>query len=423
MPNRHSRSTIRHVAGSSAAIALALTLAACGSSSSGGGAKGSSAGASGGSAKAAAAPVSDGAAQVKVDLTSAGGCEIDHASAPAGPVTFTVTNKDATAITEIELQSDQRILGEKENLAPGLAPVKFTTTLSGGTYQLYCPGADKENVPFTVTGKAAAAASGSAATVLADGTKGYATFVNQNATDMVTAVKALQTAVDKGDVAGAKKAYAGARPFYEKIESDVGGFVLPGFKPGDNAGNLDYLIDMRESNLDPKVGWHGFHAIERDLWKSGKITPQTKKYAKELHTNVSKLAGLVKGITYKPEDLANGAASLLEEVQTNKIKGEEEKYSHTDLSDFASNVEGAQQAFAFLKPGLQKIDPALTANVSKQFTIVTDSLTPYRDGNALGGFKAWTPQLRKTNAASLSKKVQALQDPLSRIAQKVATAG
>lgn len=409
---------IRHVAGTGAAVAIAVTLAACESSSSGSSAEGASAGAT-----SAAATVSGGAAQVKVTLTGADGCRPDHTSAPAGPVTFTVTNKDATAITEIELQSDQRILGEKENLAPGLAPVKFTVTLSGGKYQLYCPGAEKETVPFTVTGKAAAAASGSTATILAQGTKGYATFVNQNAADMVTGVAKLQSAIDNGDVAAAKKAYAGARPFYEKIESDVGGFVLPGYQPGDNAGNLDYLIDMRQSNLDPKVGWHGFHAIEKDLWQEGKITARTKKYAQELHGNVSKLAGLVKGITYKPEDLANGAASLLEEVQTNKIKGEEEKYSHTDLADFASNVEGAQQAFAFLKPGLQKIDPALTARVSKQFTNVTNALNPYRDGASLGGFKPWTAQLRKTDAASLSKKVQALQDPLSQIAQKVATAG
>ncbi|WP_446665756.1 iron uptake system protein EfeO [Flexivirga sp. B27] len=418
--HRRPGSNLRRVAGSGLIAVTSVALAACGSGSSGGGSP--TDGSGGASAKGAAAKVSGGAAQVKVTMTNAGGCEMDHASAPAGPVTFTVTNKDASAITEIELQSDQRILGEKENLAPGLAPVKFTVTLSGGKYQVFCPGADKERVPFTVTGKAASVAKGSTATVLAKGTKGYAKFVNQNATDMVTGVAKLQTAINKGDVAAAKKAYAGARPFYEKIESDVGGFVLPGYKPGDNAGNLDYLIDMRQSNLDPKVGWHGFHAIEKDLWQGGKITSKTKKTAKELHTNVSKLAGLVKGITYKPEDLANGAASLLEEVQTNKIKGEEEKYSHTDLSDFASNVEGAQQAFAYLKPGLQKIDPSLTARVSKQFTNVTNALTPYRDGSSLGGFKLWTPELRKTDAAKLSKKVQALQDPLSQIAQKVATA-
>ena len=60
--------------------------------------------------------------------------------------------------------------------------------------------------------------------------------------------------------------------------------------------------------------------------------------------------------------------------------------------------------------------------MSKQFTNVTNALTPYRDGSSLGGFKLWTPELRKTDAAKLSKKVQALQDPLSQIAQKVATA-
>ncbi|MDN5804871.1 MAG: cupredoxin domain-containing protein, partial [Microlunatus sp.] len=279
----------RLVAVPGAAVVIALALAGCGSSSSGGTTATSGAAATGDSA-----PVTAGAAQVNVTLPDADGCVMDHPKAPAGPVTFTVTNKDATAITEIELQSDQRILGEKENLAPGLAPVKFTVTLSGGKYQLYCPGAPQENVAFTVTGKAAAVAGGSTATLLADGTKGYATFVNQNATDMVTAVGTLQQAIDKGDLAAAKKAYAGARPFYEKIESDVGGFVLPGFKPGDNAGNLDYLIDMRQSNLDPAVGWHGFHAIERDLWQGGKITAQTKKYAAELHSNVSKLATLAK---------------------------------------------------------------------------------------------------------------------------------
>ncbi len=136
--------------------------------------------------------------------------------------------------------------------------------------------------------------------------------------------------------------------------------MLPGFKATDNHGNLDYLIDMRASNLDPAVGWHGFHAVERDIFGRQKITPSTKKLAAELTDNVNKLAHLSTSLTYKPEDLANGAAGLLEEVQSNKISGEEEAFSHIDLVDFAGNVEGAQQAFAYLKPGLAKIDSSLT---------------------------------------------------------------
>ena len=54
-------------------------------------------------------------------------------------------------------------------------------------------------------------------------------------------------------------------------------------------------------------------------------------------------------------------------MQTNKITGEEEDFSHIDLVDFAGNLEGAQQAFAYLKPGLRKIDPALTTQIAQRF--------------------------------------------------------
>ncbi|AYG02553.1 iron uptake system protein EfeO [Gryllotalpicola protaetiae] len=403
-------------AGLAAVVAIALTACAPG---------GKTASGDDASPAASVAPVSNGASQIKVNLTGDSGdrCTLDHSSAKAGPITFTIDNTSSTAITEVELLQGQRIVGEKENLAPGLAPVKLTLTLGGGSYTVYCPGADTEEQKFTVTGKAAAQPTGSVQTVLAEGTKGYGTYVAGVLADMVTAVGNLNTAVQAGNLDEAKKDYALARPFYEKVESDVDGFVLPGFDATDNAGNLDYLIDMRESNLDPAVGWHGFHAVERDLWQNGAITDQTKQYASELNTNVGKLADLAKGLTYKPEDLANGAAGLLEEVQTNKISGEEESYSHIDLVDFAANVEGAEQAFAYLEPGLKKIDPDLTSTVQTQFDKVTTQLDTYRDPSVPGGYVDYTAQLKQTDASKLSLTVQALQEPLSKIAEKVATAG
>jgi iron uptake system component EfeO len=240
---------------------------------------------------------------------------------------------------------------------------------------------------------------------------------------MVVAVDRLKTDIDAGNLTKAKEDYAKARPFYERIESDVSGFVLPGFKATDNAGNLDYLIDMRASNLDPKVGWHGFHAIERDLFGNGKITPETKQLAAELQKNVQQLDKLTKALTYKPEDLANGAADLLEEVQSTKISGEEEAFSHIDLVDFAGNVEGAQQSFAYLQPGLEKIDPDLTKRVAEQFDAVNKLLDTYRDPKVPGGFKYYTAEIKAADGAKLSRSVQALQEPLSKIAEKVATSG
>jgi iron uptake system component EfeO len=299
--------------------------------------------------------------------------------------------------------------------------VSFTLTLDGGTYQVYCPGAAKETQDFTITGKAAKA-TGSIQDILAEGVKGYAHYVDGVVDAMVTATQRLRADIDAGDLDKAKAQYAETRPFYERIESDVDGFVLPDYKATDNAGNLDYLVDMRESNLDPAVGWHGFHAVERDLFEKGKITDETKKLAAELQANVEKLDKLVSTLEYKPEDLANGAAGLLEEVQTNKISGEEESYSHIDLVDFAGNVEGAEQAFAFLQPGMEKIDPDLAKQVSTQFANVKKMLETYRDPKQPGGYKLYTAELKAADAPKLSKAIQALQEPLSRIAEKVATA-
>jgi iron uptake system component EfeO len=415
MPSSDRR--VRLVAAAVLVPAVVALLAACGTAT-----PGSSTSAS---TDSTVAPVSKGVSRVSVELVSSASgdtCRISHRTAKAGPVTFTITNTSATGITEAELVQGQRIVGEKENLAPGLAAESFTTTLAGGTYAVVCPGATTESTPFTVTGKAPAQSGSDASTLLAAGTKTYGQYVTNTLGDMVTAVKNLQTAVDSGDVAAAKRQYALARPFYEKVESDVEGFVLPGTAPTNNAGNLDYLIDMRASNLDPAVGWSGFHAIERDLWQGKRITSTTRSTAAKLTANVEKLVSLAKTLTYKPEDLANGAAGLLEEVQSGKITGEEEAYSHLDLVDFAANVEGAEQAFANLEPGLKKIDPVLTQQVADRFTAVTAALTKYADTNEAGGYELYTPALRAKDAASLSSTVQSLQEPLSRIAEKVATA-
>ncbi|GAB3390288.1 iron uptake system protein EfeO [Humibacter soli] len=402
-----SRRRLTGVSTAATILSVALLLAGCASDSG------------------AAQKSTSGAAQVKITMTNNGSndvCSIDHTSAAAGPITFTVQNKSATGITEVELQSDQRIIGEKENLAPGLKPVSFTLTLGGGKYTVYCPGANKENQTFTVTGKAAAPKTGTVQTLLKQGSTEYAGYVDDQIAGMVTSVGALKAAIDSGDVAAAQKAYGQARPFYERIESDVDGFVLPGTKANDNAGNLDYLIDMRASNLDPAVGWHGFHAVERDLFQAGAITDGTKQLATELQKNVTTLAGLAQKLSYKPEDLANGAAGLLEEVQSEKIKGEEEAFSHIDLVDFAANVEGSQQAFEYLKPGLTKIDSSLTKQISTQFDKVNALLDTYRDPSAIGGYVTYTPALKASDANTLSQAVQALQDPLSRLAEKIATA-
>jgi iron uptake system component EfeO len=76
---------------------------------------------------------------VEISLTDAG-CDPAHIETPAGPTSFKVTNDSADAVTEFEvLDSGGKILGEKENLTPGLSG-DFSITLKPGTYVTACPG-------------------------------------------------------------------------------------------------------------------------------------------------------------------------------------------------------------------------------------------------------------------------------------------
>lgn len=368
-----------------------------------------------------------GAAAVKVTMAGVGGnevCALDNTSVAAGPVTFTLANTNAPGISEVELLSDQRIVGEKEDLAPGLDPVSFTVILDGGSYDLFCPGASREHQTLTVTGRAPARPAGAAASVLNRGAQDYAAYVIKQIGQLGDGVKALDAAVQSGNVEAAKAAYAKARLCWERSESAVGGFIVLGFPAGDNAGRFDYLIDMRESTpVDAKVGWKGFHAIERDLWRGGVITPATMSLSSELVGNVGRLNAVVALLQYQPEDLANGASDLIEEIQNTKISGEEEAFSHIDLVDFSGNVEGAQQAYASLRPGLEKIDGTLVGRIDQQFRTVLATLAGYRDPSALGGFRTYTPALKATDAAKLTAVIQPLHQSLSMVAQKVVTAG
>lgn len=71
---------------------------------------------------------------------------------------------------------------------------------------------------------------------------------------------------------------------------------------------------------------------------------------------------------------------------------------------------------------MERIDADLTERVKSQFDAVNKVLETYRDPDAPGGYERYTAKLRAADAARLSRSIQALQEPLSRIAEKVATA-
>jgi iron uptake system component EfeO len=385
--------TARAIGFAGLGIAGSLILSACGGSSSGGG---------------ATPPAAD-SRHATVTITQAAGCELSATTFPAGPLTFDVTNKDATGVTEVELERGERIVGEKENLPPGFSGT-FSVNVDGGKYTLYCPGAARENIPVTVTGTAPTSAGGSIESLLEQGSREYAEYVNEQAGSLVTAVKKLQSAIASGNLAAAQAAYDKARPYYEKIEP-----VAESFTIGKNS--LDADLDAREGDV-PTAKWQGFHPIEKALFQT-KTTEGLSTLAAGLVKNTQKLQRLTTGLAYQPYELANGAQGLLDEVASSKITGEEERYSRIDLLDFANNDEGAEQAFSALEPGLAKIDPQLTKTIVARFAALDALVDTYRTSANPSGF-VYYDALTKADKRKLAAAVKAVQEPLSQVASKVA---
>ena len=391
--------TTRQLAAASLAFAIGATLTACGGSSSAG------------SAEAAAQPSATPAGDphtVNVSVTAAKGCTPDRTSFAAGALTFKITNQDATAISEIELLGGERIIGEKENLPPGFSGT-FAVSVAAGSYELYCPGATTEKTPLTVTGASAAATDSSSAALLAEGTKQYAGYVNTQVGYLVETTEALVTALKGTDLTAAQNAYMKARPYYEKVEPVAESFTTP--------TNLDAAIDARAGDV-PAKEWTGFHPIEKGLFKD-KSLKGLPTLGDGLLTNLKKLQVLTKDLTYQPFELANGAQGLLDEVASGKITGEEERYSHIDLLDFQNNDEGAEQAFADLKPGLVAIDSTLAETISTQFEALDKLVATYRTTDNASGFKLYG-ELTASDKRALAAAVKAVQEPLSKVASKVA---
>jgi len=379
-----------------AAAALALVATGCSSSSS----------ASGGSAGTMDSPGQT--STVKVDLTSQG-CEPKPANVPAGPVSFEVTNSGAGSVSEAELRTSDlaHILGEQENLTPGLSG-GFSLTIQPGTYKISCPGASQPHWTFTVTGKAAGS-SWQSDPQLAAAVQGYAGYVKQNTAGLVSHTRAFCQAIDAGNLNQARVLYPRARAYYERIEPVA-----------EVWGSLDTSIDGRwENPVTVKSQFTGFHRLEQMLWQDNSLSGAPAMCA-GLVKNEQQLLTLVSKAQYNPLEMASGATDLTNEAGTAKISGEEERYSNTDLPVFAANVEASMKVVTLLQPYLQGQDSGLVPLIRQREAAVDKLLanltaTPGYDQTGYVGYTTVT----KAERRQLSTAVNALAEAMSKMSAQV----
>ncbi len=216
--------------------------------------------------------------------------------------------------------------------------------------------------------------------------------------EFVKATEAFTTAVKNGDVDQAKALYATSRVHYERAEPIAEVF-----------GDLDPKIDAREGDV-PEAEWGGYHRIEKGLWVEN-TTIGYEQYAEQLMKDVNLLRAKVDTVEVTPDLLITGAVDLLNEVSTSKVTGEEDRYSHTDLFDFAANVEGADKIFQLLNPALKEKDEELSKEIQIRFDDVFSLLNKHKNDE---GYKVYT-DLTEPEIKELSQAIDALAEPLSEI--------
>jgi iron uptake system component EfeO len=345
---------------------------------------------------------------IVVDATDSS-CDVGTTSAQTGSSTFQVTN-NGSKVTEFYVYGEgDRVMGEIENIGPGVSRQLIVALPEPATYQTACkPGmvGDGLRGDFVVTGDAKES---DADGTLAEAADGYKRYVVSQVTALQETTASFVTAVTSGDVEGAKAQFPLVRTYYERIEPVAESF------PDD----LDPRIDLREPDVEPGAEWTGFHRLEKDLWAQG-LQPDTNAIAAQLKADVDELVAGVQSPDFviDPITVAGGAQGLLDEVAQTKITGEEDFFSHTDLYDFQANVDGSQAAVAALAPVLSERNPELAATIEQRFAELDTELAKYRQGDGFVSYDTVTEPQRQ----DLSKKIDALSASVSQVQGVVAGA-
>lgn len=330
-------------------------------------------------------------------------CEPNALTVPAGRSAFRIVNRSDRAV-EWEILDGVLVLEERENIAPGLSQV-INANLMPGDYTITCgllsnPRGTLHVTPTTESDASAKARPSMLAFIgpLSE----YRVYLSSQSSALIKAVTTLQQAIDAGDLEQARSAYLQARSAYQRIAP-----AAQRFAELDNAINAraDYY-EKREQDLS----FTGFHRIEYALFNQNKLDGLALT-AQRLQTDVTSLKQQLMAQTMAPEQLVGIITRNMRTLAEIRSTGEEERYSHADLSGFAGNLEGTRKVIDLLRPLLaktagdllQKIDAASTALGSELDSLKTD-----------GGYRPYD-QVTTEQRQQIADSARALADALDGI--------
>jgi iron uptake system component EfeO len=177
---------------------------------------------------------------------------------------------------------------------------------------------------------------------------------------------------------------------------------------------LDGKIDAREDDFPRKAAdpaWTGFHPIERQLWRDGRIGARTRTLANGLVRDSRRLDRLMQGAEVPPNVVIPGTAELVDEIEESKITGEEERYSKLDLPTFLANLEGSKAFYEALEGLVEAADADLHEQVEEAFDDAFAEVRALRRG---GTFLAYD-DLTTAQQKAIKQSIEALAEPLARV--------
>lgn len=323
-------------------------------------------------------------------------------------VNFTVTNKNASSVTEVELrQGDGYLVAEQPNLAPG-ALGGISASLSDGIYQIYCPGADQTMTSFTVTG-ASTGPTWKKNPKLVLAVQHFSQWMSAEMELLVTNTSAFASAVEAGNLGQAEALYVPAREDFESVEAAT-----------ESYGTLYPDIDGQIENFGNPSQFEGFHEIEEAMWVGDSLSGQST-YAEQLVSNVKQLQKLASTATYQPAQIGDFASAQLTEASNYLVTGSEERYSNLELVDLKGTLGSAEEAITVLEPALATIDPAVLHQLDSAMATASAALAQCAQspGSADSGYESYTT-VGTSQREMLAQDMLNLAAPVIRATQLVA---
>lgn len=237
--------------------------------------------------------------------------------------------------------------------------------------------------------------------------KEYKTYVLEQVQKIKAEVKLLTDPVRAGDLELAKTNYPLSRQAWESIEPIAQLFPKEDFAIDSRA---DDHADLEADGFG--VGtFKGYHQIEYLLFIQNN-TQDAIVYADELEVDIDKLQAKIESLTIDPFIMSKGPQGLIEEVATTKIRGEENRYSGTDLYDFEANLEGSDVIIDFFADELNTQEPAFMPEYEESMKYVRSILNKYKTPN--GAFENYS-SLTQADKDELKVALDNLTEQLSQI--------